>query len=152
MEQDQSVAAPESANPEAGAVASSVDPTNATAEANVYSQNSATASVDTQYPDSAVDGGSAALSYNGAQGADGSVYPTDHASLNGTAGQNASYQAAEHGAAAAEMGEPMAPEQSYEDGNCWGKISLCISVSVHAVLLLLICCLLFCSCGFGGRG
>ncbi|CAM0871886.1 unnamed protein product [Alopecurus aequalis] len=125
MEQDQSVAASESGNPEAGAVASSVasvDSTNATAEANVYSQNPASvnpdASVGIQYPDSAVGGGSAALPYNGAQGADGSVYPTEHTSLNGTADQTASYQAAgatENGGATDDMSEPMVPEHSYED-------------------------------------
>jgi pre-mRNA-processing factor 39 len=116
MEQDQSVAAPESGNPEAGAVASSVAPVdsaNAGADADVYNQNPASAnpdaSVDIQYPDS---------SYNGAQGAEGSVYPTEHASLNGTAGQTVSYQAAgatENGGATSEMSEPMVPEQSYED-------------------------------------
>ncbi|KAM0871484.1 hypothetical protein ACQ4PT_039374 [Festuca glaucescens] len=116
MEQDQSVAAPESANPEAGAAAPSVAPVDsatAGADATVYGQNSASAnpdaSVGVQYPDSG---------YNGAQGADGSAYPTEHASLNGTAGQEASYQAAaatENGGATDEMAEPMVPEQSYED-------------------------------------
>jgi pre-mRNA-processing factor 39 len=123
MEQDQSAAAPESANPEAGAAASSVDSATAGAgaDASVYGQNSASANPDgVQYPDSG---------YNGAQGADGSAYPTEHASLNGTAGQEASYQAAgaaENGGATDEMAEPMVPEQSYEDGNCcWDYSFLC---------------------------
>jgi pre-mRNA-processing factor 39 len=140
MEQDQSVAAPESGNPEAGAAASSVAPVdsaNASADANLYIQNSASANPDAsagiQYPDSAMGDGSAALPYNGAQGADGSVYPTEHASMNGTAGQAAGYQAAGATENGDEMSEPMVPEQSYEDGNAGAK-----------ALFLWFWCLLFC--------
>ncbi|KAL5224413.1 hypothetical protein ABZP36_011052 [Zizania latifolia] len=54
---------------------------------------------------------------DGAHGADASVYPTNHASLNGTAGHMADYQSTvttENGAATNEMSE-LVPEQSYED-------------------------------------
>ncbi|SPT18936.1 unnamed protein product [Triticum aestivum] len=51
--------------------------------------------------------------YDGAQAANGSAYPAEHASLNGTSGEAA--WAMENGAAAAEMAEPMVPEQLYED-------------------------------------
>ncbi|KAI4967096.1 hypothetical protein ZWY2020_031053 [Hordeum vulgare] len=54
--------------------------------------------------------------YDAAQGADGSARPAEHASLNGTSGETAGYQAAENGAAA----DPMVPEQAYEDGNAAG--------------------------------
>jgi pre-mRNA-processing factor 39 len=139
MEQDQSAAAPESANPEAGAAASSVAPaldsSTAGPDASVYGQNSASAnpdaSVGVQYPDSSA--------YNGAQGADGSAYPTEHASLDGTAGQKASYQAAgatENGGATDEMAEPMVPEQSYEDGN--------LLLGLQLSFVIWFRCLLFC--------
>lgn len=116
MEQDQGVAAAAaSENPSAGqgahdsgsagagAAASSIasfDSATANPDANVYSQNP-----------------SSVPQADGAQGADASVYPADHAPLNGTAGQVVDYQsagAAENGAATNEMGEPV-PEQSYAD-------------------------------------
>ncbi len=118
MEQDQGVAAAAaSENPSAGqgahdsgsagagAAASSIasfDSATANPDANVYSQNP-----------------SSVPQADGAQGADASVYPADHAPLNGTSGQVVDYQsagAAENGAATNEMGEPV-PEQSYADGN-----------------------------------
>ncbi|EEE58564.1 hypothetical protein OsJ_09874 [Oryza sativa Japonica Group] len=116
MEQDQGVAAAAaSENPSAGqgahdsgsagagAAASSIasfDSATANPDANVYSQNP-----------------SSVPQADGAQGADASVYPADHAPLNGTSGQVVDYQsagAAENGAATNEMGEPV-PEQSYAD-------------------------------------
>ncbi|KAL5219139.1 hypothetical protein ABZP36_019823 [Zizania latifolia] len=115
MEQDQGGAAAASENPSAGqgaldsgsagagAAASSIasfDSANANPDANVYSQNP-----------------SSVPQADGAQGADASVYPTDHAPLNGTAGQMADYQSAvptENGAPTNEMSE-LVPEQSYED-------------------------------------
>ncbi|CAL4921418.1 unnamed protein product [Urochloa decumbens] len=99
MEQDQSVA---SGSAEPGAAA--FDLTAANPDANAYGHNP-----------SAVTGEGAVAPDGGAQAADGSAYPSEHAALNGTAGEMANYQSAENGAAATnEMGEPV-PEPSYEE-------------------------------------
>uniref|UniRef100_A0A453MU13 Uncharacterized protein n=1 Tax=Aegilops tauschii subsp. strangulata TaxID=200361 RepID=A0A453MU13_AEGTS len=77
-----------------------------------------------------------------AQGADGSAYPAEHASLNGTSGDAAGYQATENGAAADEMAEPMVPEQSYEDGNAAGAEAFSIWFRCLPAILLMLMCLL----------
>uniref|UniRef100_J3LLA6 Suppressor of forked domain-containing protein n=1 Tax=Oryza brachyantha TaxID=4533 RepID=J3LLA6_ORYBR len=115
MEQDQGVAAaalegpsaghgaPDSGSAGAGAAASSIasfDSATANPDANVYSQN----------PGSVPQA-------DGSQGADASMYPAEHAPLNGTSGQTADYQSAgvtENGAATNALGEPV-QEQLYED-------------------------------------
>ncbi|KAK8446517.1 hypothetical protein SEVIR_9G500000v4 [Setaria viridis] len=103
MEQHQTVAAGvDSGSAEPGAAA--FDLTTANPEANAYGHNPP-----------AVTGGSAVTPDGGAQAADGSAYPAEHAALNGTAGEMANYQSTENGAAVTnEMGEPV-PEPSYEE-------------------------------------
>ncbi|OEL33725.1 Pre-mRNA-processing factor 39 [Dichanthelium oligosanthes] len=103
MEQDQSVAAGvDSGSAEPGAAA--FDLTTANPDVNAYGHNPP-----------AVTGGSAVAPDGGAQAADASAYPSEHAALNGMAGEMANYQATENGAAATnEMGEPV-PEPSYEE-------------------------------------
>lgn len=118
MEQDQSVAAGvDSGSSEPGAAASSM-----------AGFDSAGANPASLYAGSVVQadgaplvGESAVAPDGGAQGADASMYATEHASLNGTAGQTANYQSAgateNGGAATNEMGEPVPEPASYEEGN-----------------------------------
>ncbi|VAI53145.1 unnamed protein product [Triticum turgidum subsp. durum] len=78
-----------------------------------------------------------------AQGPDGSAYPAEHAALNGTSGDAAGYQAAENGAAADEMADPMVPEQSYEDAvgsaeeaRLWGIVTAdCLDFDAWTALI-----------------
>ncbi|KAI4978808.1 hypothetical protein ZWY2020_015561 [Hordeum vulgare] len=77
--------------------------------------------------------------YDAAQGADGSARPAEHASLNGTSGETAGYQAAENGAAA----DPMVPEQAYEDAmasaeeaRLWGVVTAdCLDFDAWTALI-----------------
>ncbi|KAL6648586.1 hypothetical protein ACP70R_012810 [Stipagrostis hirtigluma subsp. patula] len=107
MEQDQSVAAGvDSGTAEPGAAA--FDLASANPDANAYGQNPSSV----MQADGAL--GVAETAGGGAQGADASVYATEHAALNGTADYQ-SAGATENGAAPTnEMGEPV-PEPSYEE-------------------------------------
>ncbi|KAK3150830.1 hypothetical protein QOZ80_3AG0238360 [Eleusine coracana subsp. coracana] len=107
MEQDQSVAAGvDSGSAEPGAAASSV-------------AGFDSAGYVVQADGAPLVGGSTVAPDGGAQGADASMYTTEHASLNGTAGQTANYQSAgateNGGAVTSEMGEPVPEPASYEE-------------------------------------